>query len=126
MCALAANLHLIVIGIHLGSWQLSGAVCQPDSPADHEVTPGGFQRDTHCICNKWYFGIQEASFFRKETDHERDVRIGRREKSLDACGKASPPPTLEKKQNSRLFILLSAGAAARRRVFLNWQGMSGI
>lgn len=40
--------------------------------------------------------------------------------------KRLPHPPLKKKQNSRLFILLSAGAAARRCVFLNWQGMSGI
>lgn len=75
VCPLAANLHLIVIGIRLGSWQLSPAVCQPDTPAAPEVTPGGFQRDTRCICNKWHFGIQETSFFGRETDHERDVRI---------------------------------------------------
>lgn len=32
-------MHLIVIRIHLGSWQLSHTACQPDTSADHEVYP---------------------------------------------------------------------------------------
>lgn len=97
VCALVANLHLIIIAIHLGSWQLSLAVRQPDTPADHEVTPGGFQRDSRCICNKWHFGIQEASFFREETDHERDVRMGNGENHWVPVEKHLPHPPLKNK-----------------------------
>lgn len=47
------------------------------------------------------------------------------EKITGCLWKSLSPPTLEK-QNSRRFILLSAVAVARRHVFLNWQGGSGI
>lgn len=47
------------------------------------------------------------------------------EKITGCLRKSLSPPTLEK-QNSRRFILLSAVAVARRHVFLNWQGGSGI
>lgn len=47
------------------------------------------------------------------------------EKITGCLRKSLSPPTLEK-QNSRLFILLSAVAVARRHVFLNWQGVNGI
>ena len=117
-----ANLHLIVIGIHLGSWQLSRTACLPDTSVDHEVT---LLSVSETLTASVTSGVLESSSETRQTMKE--MSKAGMNKIAECLWKSFSPPTLgNKKIPDLLLSTLLAVAVELKHVLLNRQRMSAI